>query len=246
MGTLTHNCEGEKEQKELKKHVRTRAVLALVCSLLLCPWSVRWRRNAASLFLSLGSSCARSVPRVDTFRGGHTEAVLLMDEFLDRKLRHYKDQRYDVNRVPESRMSPYLHFGHISPMEIALQAIRRAGPAHHEALEQYLEQLIVRRELSMNFAWYNSNLQRFFPLILSQFLFLLCCGGTTSFFCLLFPCCFSFASHLLVLSLFHDTWLVFFYPLRHSSSLMAPKSSKQLCFPLALFSSPSFALISLP
>jgi deoxyribodipyrimidine photo-lyase len=46
-------------------------------------------------------------------------------------------------------MSPYLHFGHISPVEIAL-AIRTAKDGDPDDRSAYLEELIVRRELAMN------------------------------------------------------------------------------------------------
>jgi deoxyribodipyrimidine photo-lyase len=51
-------------------------------------------------------------------------------------------------------MSPYLHFGQISPLEIALR-LQAADGVEQENVEAYLEELIVRRELSMNFCYYN-------------------------------------------------------------------------------------------
>jgi deoxyribodipyrimidine photo-lyase len=51
-----------------------------------------------------------------------------------------------------SGLSPYLHFGQISPIEIALSVQKANVP--QEAAAAFLEQLIVRRELAMNFVWY--------------------------------------------------------------------------------------------
>jgi deoxyribodipyrimidine photo-lyase len=51
-------------------------------------------------------------------------------------------------------MSPYLHFGQISPLYIALQ-VQEAIRVSAKTREAYLEELIVRRELAMNFAYYN-------------------------------------------------------------------------------------------
>jgi len=48
-------------------------------------------------------------------------------------------------------MSPYLHFGQISPLEITLEISKTRS----RSKEAYLEELIVRRELSMNFVHYN-------------------------------------------------------------------------------------------
>jgi deoxyribodipyrimidine photo-lyase len=44
-----------------------------------------------------------------------------------------------------------LHFGQISPLLIALEVIETKSPGR----EAFLEELIVRRELSMNFVFYN-------------------------------------------------------------------------------------------
>jgi deoxyribodipyrimidine photo-lyase len=53
-------------------------------------------------------------------------------------------------------MSPYLHFGQLSPLYLALQ-IKAAVSRLKKAQEAYLEELIVRRELAMNFINYTPN-----------------------------------------------------------------------------------------
>ncbi|MBI9019400.1 MAG: hypothetical protein JEZ07_19295 [Phycisphaerae bacterium] len=50
-------------------------------------------------------------------------------------------------------MSPYLHFGQISPLYIALELLK----VKTAATDVFLEELIVRRELSYNFVHYNNN-----------------------------------------------------------------------------------------
>ncbi len=50
-------------------------------------------------------------------------------------------------------MSPYLHFGQISPVEIAL-AIRENEAGDADDRGAYLEEVIVRRELAMNHVFY--------------------------------------------------------------------------------------------
>jgi len=57
-------------------------------------------------------------------------------------------------------MSPYLHFGQISPLYLALQ-ISTGPKSLREAQESYLEELIVRRELAMNFAHYTPRYDSF-------------------------------------------------------------------------------------
>ena len=93
----------------------------------------------------------RSVKRTDSFHGGASEAERLLDEFLNKKLDLYPQLRNDPNADCLSGMSPYLHFGQISPLYIALKTLETGGPG----AEAYLDELIVRRELSINFVFYN-------------------------------------------------------------------------------------------
>jgi deoxyribodipyrimidine photo-lyase len=53
-----------------------------------------------------------------------------------------------------SGLSPYLHFGQIGPLEVAL-TVREAPGIPEKAKEAFLEEMIVRRELSANFVFYN-------------------------------------------------------------------------------------------
>jgi deoxyribodipyrimidine photo-lyase len=94
----------------------------------------------------------RSVAPSPTFRGGQEAAAATLARFLRDKLPAYHTARNDPANGICSDMSPFLHFGQISPLDIALQVQASDAPA--EAVEAYLEELIVRRELSMNFVHY--------------------------------------------------------------------------------------------
>ena len=98
----------------------------------------------------------RSAERVDTFSGGASQAEALLDDFIAHKLHHYADGRNEPSEDYLSHMSPYLHFGQISPLYIALR-VREAESGAQENVNAYLEELIVRRELSMNFCHYDSD-----------------------------------------------------------------------------------------
>jgi deoxyribodipyrimidine photo-lyase len=98
-----------------------------------------------------------SVSRVDTFKGGTGQAKKRLRKFIRQKLDYYAEGRNDPNADCVSHMSPYLHFGQISPLYIALQ-IRDADSPGKEA---YLEELIVRRELAINFVRYNRKYHTF-------------------------------------------------------------------------------------
>ncbi|WAI01755.1 deoxyribodipyrimidine photo-lyase [Methanogenium organophilum] len=87
------------------------------------------------------------------FAGGLSEARRLLEWFMTGKLSRYATGRNDPNADVLSCMSPYLHFGQISPLEVALRVRGHRGNGENAAA--YLEELIVRRELSMNFVHYD-------------------------------------------------------------------------------------------
>lgn len=89
--------------------------------------------------------------------GGTSNAKFLLNEFISKKLDHYNKDRNDPNLEGLSEMSPYLHFGQISPLFIAMK-IRESGSI---GMDPYLEELIVRRELSMNYVFYNKNYENY-------------------------------------------------------------------------------------
>jgi len=96
----------------------------------------------------------RSVPPVTNFfTGGSSRARQIFKSFLHRHLAHYVDHRNQPQTDDISHMSPYLHFGQISALYLALQ-IDRVGPDLQTARDSFLEELIVRRELAMNFVNY--------------------------------------------------------------------------------------------
>ncbi|MEA3375190.1 MAG: deoxyribodipyrimidine photo-lyase [Chloroflexota bacterium] len=96
----------------------------------------------------------RSAERVDTFLGGSSQARMLLDDFIVHKLDSYAEERNDPVQDCLSHMSPYLHFGQISPLEVALK-VRGARGVGQENKDAYLEELVVRRELSMNLCVFN-------------------------------------------------------------------------------------------
>ncbi|HVP78684.1 MAG TPA: deoxyribodipyrimidine photo-lyase [Thermodesulfobacteriota bacterium] len=99
----------------------------------------------------------RSVRRLSSFRGGTKEARKHLKVFLEGKLDQFPELRNDPTLDYLSHLSPYLHFGQISPLFIALKALETKSPG----TEAFLEELIVRRELSMNFVFYNEKYDSF-------------------------------------------------------------------------------------
>jgi len=95
----------------------------------------------------------RSVAPVDSFRGGTGEALKLLHAFVAHKLARYPEQHGKPEVDGTSRLSPYLHFGHISPITVAL-AVENAD-APRAAKDAFLDELITWRELAINFAHFN-------------------------------------------------------------------------------------------
>ena len=85
--------------------------------------------------------------------GGHSHASRKLGSFISRKLDLYSEKRNEPSVDLTSHMSPYLRYGQISPIEIALKIMKTESPGR----DSYLEELIVRRELSINFVHYNEN-----------------------------------------------------------------------------------------
>lgn len=89
------------------------------------------------------------------YKGGCGAAKAALMDFIENRLHNYDTMRNDPSFNHLSHLSPYLHFGHISPVYIALEIKKAKAPS--EAKDKFLEELIVRRELSFNFCEYNAN-----------------------------------------------------------------------------------------
>jgi deoxyribodipyrimidine photo-lyase len=81
------------------------------------------------------------------------EGMRRLKLFLDKRLAEYVDHRSRPEIDGTSRLSPYLHFGHLGPHTIALAV--KTAEAPELAKKAFLEQLIVRRELAVNFVRFN-------------------------------------------------------------------------------------------
>ena len=101
----------------------------------------------------------RSVSPVSGFRGGSGEARRLLDEFLKTKLTGYGTLRNKPETDSTTRLSPYLHFGHIGPHTIALAVQHADAPKADK--EAFLNQLLIWRELAVNLVHFNPNYDNF-------------------------------------------------------------------------------------
>jgi deoxyribodipyrimidine photo-lyase len=101
----------------------------------------------------------RSIGPVDSFTGGTHAALKRLREFVNLELREYDTTRNHPEVKGTSRLSPYLHFGNVGPITIALAAQKavREGKAAQAAADRYLDQLIGWRELSVLFVRHEPN-----------------------------------------------------------------------------------------
>ncbi len=114
-----------------------------------------WEGIKKRLFASISTE----VGEVDRLVAGEDAATEMMNGFLSNKLAVYNDKRNDPNADAVSDMSPHLHFGQISAQRIALE-ILKVFPKDPNT-DSFLEELIVRKELSDNFCHFNPNYDSF-------------------------------------------------------------------------------------
>lgn len=78
-----------------------------------------------------------------------------LNDFIKNKLPYYAEFKNDCKKETTSGLSPYLHFGFISSQRIAIEIIK--SDVSRENKEAFLEELIVRKELSDNFCLYGKS-----------------------------------------------------------------------------------------
>jgi deoxyribodipyrimidine photo-lyase len=110
---------------------------------------------AAVPALVAGCEIDHSIAPSVEYHGGAAAAGRRLDVFLEDRLRRYARESSQPSKHATSNLSPYLHFGHISALEVALSVREYAGE-HKLMAEEFLEELIVRRELAFNFARFSN------------------------------------------------------------------------------------------
>lgn len=86
---------------------------------------------------------------------GTTEAHRALRDFLAHRLTGYAERRNDPTVDGQSGLSPFLHFGQLSAQRVAWEVKHAKVPMADR--DAFLEELIIRKELSDNFCEYNSH-----------------------------------------------------------------------------------------
>ncbi len=118
----------------------------------------QWKGNAErtdweQIINSLAAD--RTVPEVGWIKPGESAALKMFRSFVTTKLESYDDHRNDPTKDGQSNLSPYLHFGQISAQRIALEVKR--SEVDDTKKTAFFEELVIRRELSDNFCFYNEH-----------------------------------------------------------------------------------------
>lgn len=96
----------------------------------------------------------RSIQEVDWCKGGEQAARNHFDQSVRKRLNKYDKDRNNPNLSGVSDISPWLHFGHIASQRCVIDAKTLSGSSK-EAVSSFVEEILVRKELSDNFCYYN-------------------------------------------------------------------------------------------
>ncbi|CAN5317871.1 deoxyribodipyrimidine photo-lyase [soil metagenome] len=118
-----------------------------------CPETIVTSDNIASLVAECDID--HTVPPSAYYKGGTAAGRARLNKFVEEILPNYDKARSKPDHDGSSRLSAYLHFGFLSPLEIALEVQEAEAP--QESKDAYLEELIIRRELSSNMTRHNAN-----------------------------------------------------------------------------------------
>jgi deoxyribodipyrimidine photo-lyase len=120
---------------------------------IMIPEKIDWKKVEKKLQIDF------SVKEVDWIIPGENEAKKVLYRFIHHKLDNYEEGRNNPTTDAQSNLSPYLHFGQISAQRVALEIQKLKN--HSKSTEAFLEELIVRRELSDNYCYYNTKYDSF-------------------------------------------------------------------------------------
>ncbi|XP_041659813.1 CPD photolyase [Cheilinus undulatus] len=109
---------------------------------------IDWDKTLASLKVD------RTVGETEWAKPGTKAGVAMLESFIDVRLKMFDTQRNDPNAPALSQLSPWIRFGHLSAQRVALQ-VQHSGRKAGVTVTSFIEELVVRRELTDNFCFYN-------------------------------------------------------------------------------------------
>jgi len=111
---------------------------------------VDWKAVEASLEVDC------TVAEVEWIKPGTIKGLEQLHEFCQKRLRLFGDKRNDPNVNALSNLSPWINFGQISAQRCVLE-VNKFKSKYASSVDAYVEEMVIRRELSDNFCFYNPN-----------------------------------------------------------------------------------------
>ncbi|XP_031710774.1 CPD photolyase [Anarrhichthys ocellatus] len=109
---------------------------------------VDWDKTLASLQVD------RAIGETEWAQPGTKGGLAMLESFIDVRLKLFDTKRNDPNAAALSQLSPWIRFGHLSAQRVAMQ-VQRSGKSAGHSVASFIEELVVRRELTDNFCFYN-------------------------------------------------------------------------------------------
>lgn len=180
----THNCVPvwiASDKREFAAHTMRSKVHKLLETYLVEPEKLAKQSAPKNIPPSASSAeidqVLESIPNAGitiNFEPGESAALAHLDEFLQHGLATYAAGRNNIADDLQSNLSPYLHFGHISSLRVALDTMQQVGEppllfsqarlaqssdqhSKSEGMNALFEEMIVRKELSDNFCFYSDS-----------------------------------------------------------------------------------------
>lgn len=107
---------------------------------------VEWEKVLAGLTID------RSVKEIDWLQPGAVAGWANLEGFIEERLKIFAEKRNDPTEAGISHMSPYFNFGQVSVQAAILRV--KGVKRYHESVAAFVEEGVVRRELSDNFCFY--------------------------------------------------------------------------------------------
>ncbi|KAK9298414.1 hypothetical protein QLX08_008211 [Tetragonisca angustula] len=96
----------------------------------------------------------KSVNEITWAEPGYMGGIKELENFIQNRLQKYGDERNNPLLNATSNLSPWFHFGMISVQRCILE-IKEYKRLYKKSVESFMEEAIIRRELSDNFCFYN-------------------------------------------------------------------------------------------
>jgi deoxyribodipyrimidine photo-lyase len=157
------------EKAQYSAHIVRPRLQAQLARFMIAPKNTKaragWKKPRTLLALNPESDITggwrldRSAGPVSGLRGGTYEGLRLLKHFIRHALPAYSTTRNHPEVSGTSQLSPYLHFGHVGPLTVALAVEKADVPRVNK--EAFLNQLITWRELAVNMVRFNPNYDNF-------------------------------------------------------------------------------------